>query len=344
MTRSLAAPLLSVLLISSAALAAEDTPDATRAARVVRAQGSALGADVELTVAVPTDVDGRMATAHLEDALKEMRRVGQLLDPSRADGALAQLAASAGASPVPLEAEVFTLLDEAMRVARLTRGAVDPTAAVLADIWRFEAGSTPPSEEQLKPRVGLVSYKDLALDPATRTAKLERAGMRVDLTSVTRGYALNRAAALLESRGVRDFVLSIGGDLVVRGKKGGAAWTIGLQDPRAPGHWAALQAAGAVMTTSDHERSYTHEGKRVHDVVDPRTGRPGALVRSATVVAGDAITADLLSRALFLLGPKAGLRLVQRTKGAEGVVVTADNKVKMTTGLSKSLRYRPPSD
>jgi thiamine biosynthesis lipoprotein len=155
-----------------------------------------------------------------------------------------------------------------------------------------------------------------------------------------------RAAAVLEQKGVTDFVIAASGDLIVRGTRGARPWMVGVQDPRAAGHFAALGApsSAAVMTTGDYEEFFFDGGVRYHNVIDPRTGQPATKCRSVTVVAKDALTAEGLSRAVFVLGAKDGMALVERLKGVDAVVVTSDNKVVLSKGLRNSLQHRPPTD
>ena len=98
------------------------------------------------------------------------------------------------------------------------------------------------------------------------------------------------------------------------------------------------------MTSGDYEKYFFLDGKRMHNVIDPRTGRPARGLRSVTIVADDAIVADAFSTAVFVLGPKEGMRLVERTKGVEAILVTDKNEVKLSRGLRDRVRSRPPTD
>lgn len=317
--------------------------------RVVRVARELFGTEVTALVAVRGDEQARLAAGHVEDAFRELKRIEALTDEARESSDVARVNAAAGGEPVVVSPEVFSLASEALRVARLSKGAFDPTFAAVSDLWSFPAhgeGEGKAAEEAaLKERLALVGYRDVKADEAARTLQLARKGQRMDLGGLTKGYALDRAAALLDERGYQNFVLAAGGDLVVRGKRGGRPWKVGIQDPRATGHFAALEATpGAVMTTGDYERFFEHGGKRLHHVLDPRTGAPAEGVRSATVVAADGMTADALSTALFVLGEKRGLRLINKLRHTEAVLVTADNRVVVSRGLEKRLRWRPPTD
>lgn len=359
-----ASPLLA-LVLSGAVLAEpageqpRDTGEARDAAvlaegplapRAVRRAREIFGVEVQGMALARSDAHARELEEHLEAALVEMERIARLVDPAREDSEVSRLNQAAGREPVVVSEELFSLLREAKRVAELSGGAFDPTLAPLAAVWeltRSEDGQAParPSDEELAARRALVGHRELVLDAARRTAALAREGQAVVLEGIAKGYALERAAASLDERGVKDFLLSAGGDVVVRGSHGERPWRVGIQDPRARGHFAATSiTGGAVMTTGDYERFFIDKGTRFHHVLDPRSGQPARGARSVTVFAADGATADALSRAVFVLGPKRGLALVQRLKGVEAVVVTDENKVLVSKGLEKDLRWRPPTD
>ncbi|MBM4280813.1 MAG: FAD:protein FMN transferase [Deltaproteobacteria bacterium] len=299
------------------------------------------------------------AVAAVDAAFDEGVRVVTSLATDRHDAPLARVNAAAGHEAVTVGAEVLDVLLTLRRLAQLSRGAYDPTAAIYDDAWPSPAGTgsstaTLPSRAELARRRRFVSFLDLALDPVTGTAKLVRDGARVDVAAVQKARVLDRMRAALVERGVTDFVLSSGGDVVVGGRRGDRPWRVGVQDPRGPDPFLALPVdpailGGAVMTVSDNEDYFVTGGARYHSVLDPRTGLPSTRCRSVTVFADDALFAEALARAVFVLGDKDGLALVARVPGAQAVVVTADNRVALTRGLAtmaaaQVLQQRAPTD
>ena len=337
--------------------------------RVGRAFPLASGAGADLTVEVlVASADGE---AHGNAALDEVERVLTLFDARRDDSPLGRLNQSAGKEAQVIDPEVFGVLTSLQRVARLSKGAYDVTSAVFDDAWSFGAAETaeaadPKTEkergrEKERPQKSeidrlrqLVAVDDLVLDPVARTARLKKAGSRVDLHSVVAGHALDRARAVLLGRGVVDFVLSVNGDVVVNGMKGDRPWMVGVQDPRAIGPFLTLpvdgkELGGAVMTSSDNDSFFIIGGSRYHSILDPRSGLPGTRSRSVTVLFDEAVVAEALSRAVFILGAAEGMKLIERLPGANAVIVTADNRVVLSKGLQKlakaqTLQQRPPTD
>lgn len=311
-------------------------------------------ATVDLVLVGPAVVDPAALAAA---AFDEIARVGAVFAP---DGpTLAGIVAGAGGPPLAIEPEVFAVLVEAARVAKLSKGAFDPTVAALDDLWS-DAATTDgdrrllPAPAIVKARRAVVGVDQLVLDPVRRTARLKTKGARLDVSAAARGYGLDRARGLLIERGATGFVLAVAGDVVVHGtKEGGAPWIVGVQDPRAAGPFMTVASStalgGAVMTAVDTDGAFFVDGVRQHRLLDPRSGEPARRSRSVAVFGGDALTAKCLARAIFALGAKEGLALAARHKGVEVVVVDDKNAVHLSPGLKKrgttgAVHQRPPTD
>ncbi|MCC7074537.1 MAG: FAD:protein FMN transferase [Deltaproteobacteria bacterium] len=360
MTARLLLPVALLLALPTAAAAAPSfAGDPGAGARTVRKNRPVFGTMVEILASAPV-AEGPGASAPFDAAFDEVARVELLVDEDNPRSAVARINAAAGAAPVAVEPELFALLTEAVRLAKLTKGAFDITAAAYDAAWRFGGDAAPsvdpatgegdgraavPSRKDIDRMRALVGVDDLVLDAAARTAQLKRPGSRIGLRAVARAYALERGAAVLEAAGITSFVVSAGGDLVVRGSKGDQPWMVGLQDPRAAGHFAALPVEDRVVTTTgDYEAFFFDGGVRYHNVIDPRTGQPATKCRSVSVIAKQALVAEALSRAVFVLGARDGVALVERLKDVDVVVVTADNRVVTSRAIKDVVQHRPPTD
>jgi len=120
--------------------------------------------------------------------------------------------------------------------------------------------------------------------------------VRIDLGGIGKGYAVDRAAAILRSRGVSDFMIQSGGDLYVAGRRGDRSWRAGIQDPRGPAGsiFAALDLSDSAFSTSgDYERFFMKDGRRYHHIIDPKTGKSPHGVRSVTIIAPENLPASM---------------------------------------------------
>jgi thiamine biosynthesis lipoprotein len=135
-------------------------------------------------------------------------------------------------------------------------------------------------------------------------------------------------------------MIQSGGDMFLAGRRGDRPWRVGIQDPRgAPNTlFAAIEITDAAFSTSgDYERFFIRDGRRYHHILDPATGEPAMRSRSVTIMAKSATVSDGLSTGVFILGAEKGMALIERLEDVEGVIVTADNQVKVSSGLEGRL-------
>jgi thiamine biosynthesis lipoprotein len=292
------------------------------------------------------------ATAHLtawtddapraEDAFDavftELERIESLMSTWRPGSDIVRLNDAAGMHPVPVSPEVLEALGAAIRAGEMTNGAFDVTFGALSGIWKFDhdQDNRIPPRSEIQARLPLIDYRNLKIDAAQRTAFLTRPGMRAHLGGIGKGYAIDRAASLLRSRGVHDFMIQFGGDLYVAGRRGDRAWRLGIRHPRGPADraFAAIDLSDSAFSTSgDYERFFERDGRRYHHIIDPRTGEPARGTRSVTIVTPTATLADALSTGVFVLGPVAGMALIEKLPDVEGVIVDDESRVMVSTGI-----------
>ena len=302
-----------------------------------------------LRVAAWTADAGR-ARAAIEAVFAEFERLESLMSVWRDGSDIRRLNEAAGRRPVPVSPEVREVLAIARQMSEWTGGKFDVTFAALSDLWKFDhdQDNRIPDAAEVQARLPLIDYRALEVDDRAGTAFLRREGMRAHLGGIGKGYAIDRAAAMLRARGFRDFLIQAGGDMYVGGLNNDRPWRLGIQDPRGPaGRTFALidLSDGTFSTSGDYERAFVKDGRRYHHIIDPRTGEPAGGCRSVTIVADRAVIADGLSTGIFLLGPDEGMKLVRRLPHVDAVIVTAANQVLITPGLKDRLaRVSDPTD
>jgi thiamine biosynthesis lipoprotein len=239
---------------------------------------------------------------------------------------LSQLATQAG-RPVPVSAILYEAVQFALLVAEETGGAFDPTVGHRMEARGFDRNHrTGKRTRAVIASDDDVSYRDVLLDPDSRTITLRRP-LTLDLGAVAKGLAVDTAARELEI--FTDFAIDAGGDLYLGGSnQHGAPWSAGIRHPRRErGLIASLRVSNqAVCTSGDYER-------RDH-ILNPQNGASAVEVASATVVAPRAMLADALATAVFVLGPQEGIHLLNRV-GVEGLIVTPDLERHETGGLRR---------
>jgi thiamine biosynthesis lipoprotein len=307
-----------------------------------------MGTELHLTALA---TDRAVAEAAFSEVFSEFDRLEDLMSVWRDGSDIVRLNAAAGDHPVPVSPDVRDALVTANQVSEWTNGTFDVTFAALGDLWKFDTqnkDNTVPDPREVAKRLTLINYRDLQVDEKAGTAFLRRKGMRVNLGGIGKGYAVDRAVEILRKRGLENFMIQAGGDLYVSGQKGDRPWRLGIRDPRGPADkiFAALDLSNGTFSTSgDYERFFLKDGRRYHHIIDVRVGQPARECRSVTLVTDRAVIADALAKGVFILGPEAGMALIERLPHVEGVIVSAKNEVLVSSGLKDRLvRLAPPTD
>ena len=240
--------------------------------------------------------------------------------------------------------ETFFVINKAVYYANLSEGAFDPTVGPLVDLWAIgtpQARIPPP--EEINQVLKLVDFRQITLNEKTATIFLPKAGMELDLGAVAKGYAVGRAVDVLRQKGITSAKIDAGGDIMVMGTKpGGQPWRLGIKHPRGKDKLLATLTAvnENLVTSGDYQRFFMDQGRRYHHIFDPRTGYPVRDLISATIVTGDPLLGDILSTAVFVLGPQKGLALTGGIKGTGVIMVTPEGKVLLSPGLEKRVNLR----
>jgi thiamine biosynthesis lipoprotein len=306
-----------------------------------------MGSELKLT-AWTADEPG--AAAAFQDVFDEFDRLDRMMSVWKPESEIVRLNAAAGDHPVPISPEMVEVLGIARRISEWTAGKFDVTFGALSNLWKFDQDQddTIPDPQEVKRRLPLINYRDLVVDERAGTAFLARKGMRAHLGGIGKGYAVERSVKILRARGLRDFLIQAGGDLYAGGRHGDRPWRLGINDPRGPGgvSFGTVELSDATFSTSgDYERFFIKDGIRYHHIIDPDTGEPARGCRSVTIVAASPALADGLSTGVFLLGPSAGMALIERLPEVEGVIVSAKNEVLVSSGLrGRFVLLAPPRD
>ncbi|MDQ7794713.1 MAG: FAD:protein FMN transferase [bacterium] len=289
--------------------------------------------------AMDTVVAIRVPAGHepaARQALAELNRLERIFDRHDPASEVARVNAGAG-DWVAVGPEVMEVLALVEDMAAVTGGLFDVTVGPLLELWGF-GGETArvPGPAELARALDLVGGRLVELDRAGGRVRLARQGMVIDLGGVAKGYAIDRAARVLRDRGVDYGLVEVGGDIYLfGGRSGDRPWRVGVEHPRHGGEMLGRIHLweGAVATSGDYQRFFMEGGERYHHILDPRTGRPGRQAQLATVVGPSVAEVDILSTALFLMGPEWGLEVLEGLPGIEGIIVDKDGGVRVSSGL-----------
>jgi thiamine biosynthesis lipoprotein len=238
---------------------------------------------------------------------------------------LMQLCHNSNGQWVKVSEDLFRVLARSQEMAQRSEGAFDVTVGQLVRLWRRARRTAElPSPERIKQALELTGYRKLHLDEKSRSVRLERAGMLLDLGGIAKGYAADEAIKLLKSYGIDQALVAAGGDIVVTNPPPAAkGWTIGIasfDSPNKPPTIYLLLHDAAVSTSGDAEQHVEIQGVRYSHIVDPKSGQALTGHSSVTVVAADGTTSDSLATAVSVLGPERGLKLVDSMKAAALII------------------------
>ena len=305
-TSTLHRVLLAVCLLSVGACGPAPAPSAT-----VEFSGPTMGTTWSVKVVPPAggltaDAAGDIATS-IRDILD---RIDTLMSTWKPESELSRFNASASTEPFAVAPETWDVFEWSARIHDETGGAFDPTIGPLIDAWGFgvDRDIDPPDEATVTRLMATTGMSLIELDPAGRWVRKLEPGVRVDFSAIAPGYAADRIADDLARRGLGNFLVDVGGELVGRGtNERGEPWRIGIERPRQVGREVARVVPvidQALATSGDYRNFREVDGERFTHILDPRVGRPvHHTLASVTVLAGSGVRADALATALMVLGP-----------------------------------------
>lgn len=294
-------------------------------------QQAIMGTEITVTLWHQDPVEGESA---VDAVMAEMRRIDATLSPYIASSELARVNATAAKHPVKLSDELSYLLDKSLYFSAISHGAFDITFASVG--WYYDyRNHQQPSDAQTKSLLPAVNYRLLQFDRPGKTVKFGHRDLRIDLGGIAKGHAVDRAITLLRGKGVAHATVSAGGDSRLLGDKLGRPWLIGIKNPRLRGDEKSEVVITmplsdlAVSTSGDYERYFIDEqsGRRIHHIINPKTGKSAEQVVSVTVLGPQGVDTDALSTTVFVLGVEQGLALINGLPQFDCVIIDRQGKV-----------------
>ena len=282
---------------------------------------------------------------------------------------LCTLNKNAGGDPIKVSSKLVDFLLYAKELYTLTNGEMNIMMGAVLRLWhdaRTDGGYIP-SPESLTEASKHVSFDFLEIDKENNTVRITDKNARIDVGALGKGYATEKAAKHLESKGIKSYVLSIGGNIRLIGTKpNGEGWGTGINNPkyREPDNSICMYAWMHVdenednicdscktpkfatkitisdtscVTSGDYERYFTVGGKKYHHIIDKDTLMPADYFSSVTIITANSGLADCLSTALFCMSYEEGLALVEKIGGVEVFWIYNDGTTKMTKGFEALL-------
>jgi len=294
----------------------------------------AMGTIIEITVLDTTEAE---ANAALEAGFAEINRISAGFWEGNPQGAIYAFNHRT-TDAVVMPREILELIARSQDYSGMLGGAFDITIGTILPLYRFKGDSLkPPDEDQLRKLLPYIDSRSLTISLEKETLAGKYRPTMIGLGAVAKGYGVDKAIEAIAKYKVAGALVNAGGDLRALPRPDGRKWRVGIQNPRQGD--AILKVveidSGAVVTSGDYEKFFMYNGKRIHHLLNPRTGFPADSSQSTTVIAPNAEQADAMATGLFVLGPSAGLKALANFPGCEALWIRADGQVVQSAGFEK---------
>jgi len=293
-----------------------------------------MGSRFEITVVAQ---DSLKAEADIDLAVAEITRIEKLISSWDPNSQTSAINRNAGIKPVPVAQELYDLIKRAKVISELTDGAFDISYASMDALWKFDGSMTKmPDSTSVKTSVKKVGYRNIILDPSDHSVFLKLPGMKIGFGAIGKGYAADKAKALLMENEVSAGIINASGDMSTWGKQpDGSTWKVAITNPMNKNNAFALLPIeeGAVVTSGNYEKFVTFNGTRYSHIIDPRTGYPSSGIISATVFAPKAELADALATSVFVMGKEAGLDRINQLPNIECILIDDQGNISTSKNI-----------
>ena len=295
------------------------------------------------------DSDEKRADAAMSAVLREfdrMHRAYHAWEPSELTALNEALARGEACEVSP---ELAAMLLEAQHMAATGDGLFDPAIGALIELWGFHTDNFVPTRPDPAALAALKAAHPRMSDVVIEDRRISsrNPAVKIDLGGYAKGYALDRAAAILREQSIHNALINIGGNILALGSKGGQPWRVGIQHPRQPAPLATmpLYDGEAVGTSGDYQRYFELDGVRYAHLLDPRTGEPARATQALTVLVSPrphvGTLSDAASKPAYLAGD--GWRGQTRHFGIDQALrVRADGQIEITRALRARLTFPVP--
>ena len=272
-----------------------------------------MGTIFRIEMYAPSDAKASRAA---EAAFDRAEQLEQIMSDYRADSELSRLMRDGHAAPFPVSSDLYSVLAKSLWVSRISQGSFDVSIAPLVDLWRTaRKDKRLPDPAEIAKAKALVDYRNIELDPVHYTVFLKRAGMKLDLGAIGKGYAADQMLAVLQSQGIHRALVVAGGEVVTsEPPPGSSGWKVRIDTADSDAGVAPctlLLKGHAVSTSGDEHQFLDVNGHRYSHVINSRTGWALEGKSSTTVIARDSTTADALATAFSTMSVPDGIRVAQ---------------------------------
>lgn len=287
-----------------------------------------MGSRFDITVVAENETIG---DNYIDLAINEISRIEKLISSWDTNSQTSEINRNAGIKPVVVHKELFQFIQRCLKISKLTDGAFDISYASMDKIWHFDGSMTEmPSEIEIKKSVEKVGYQNIILNEENSSVFLKLEGMKIGFGAIGKGYAADKAKALLIEKGVTAGIINASGDLNTWGTQpGGKDWMVAIVNPlnrEKVFSWMPVKNS-SVVTSGNYEKYVKFNNVLYTHIIDPRTGYPATGILSVSIFTKTAELADALATSIFVMGKETGLNFINQLKGVECIIVDENNNI-----------------
>jgi len=299
----------------------------------VSSEQAIMGTRIHVELWQDKNIDGQSA---IDAVMTEMHRIDELMSPYIKASELYRINQLASRQEFGISSEMFKLISRSIEFSRLTEGAFDITYASVGHLYNYREHIRP-DNSAIQKQLDKIDYHNIVLNSKRQTIRFTRAGVFIDLGGIAKGYAVDNGIKILQQHGIKNAIVSAGGDSRILGNRHGRPWVMGIRNPRKhDGLLTRLPLWDTALSTSgDYERYFIEEGVRYHHIIDPKTGDSARELRSVTIIGPDAITTDALSTSLFIMGIERGMALANKLPDIDAIMIDSKGRFFYSNGLQE---------
>ena len=293
-----------------------------------------MGSRFDITVVASNEKEGNK---YIDSAIFEIARIEKLISSWDVNSETSLINKLSGIQPIKVDKELFDLIERSIAISTLTNGAFDISYASMDRIWKYDGSMREmPSEEKISNSIKKVGYKNIIIDKEAQTVFLKLKGMKIGFGAIGKGYAADKAKALLIEKGAKAGIINASGDLNAWGKQAnGKDWMVAITNPLNKNKvfsWLPINDS-AIVTSGNYEKFVSFNGIRYSHIIDPRTGYPSTGIISTSIMTSNAELADAISTSVFVMGVETGLDFINQLKGVDCIIIDEQNKIHTSNNI-----------
>ena len=296
-----------------------------------------MGSRFDITVVASNEKEGN---EYIDSAIFEIARIEKLISSWDVNSETSLINKLSGIKPIKVDKELFDLIERSIAISTLTNGAFDISYASMDRIWKYDGTMREmPSEEKISSSIKKVGYQNIIIDKEAQTVFLKLKGMKIGFGAIGKGYAADKAKALLIEKGAKAGIINASGDLNAWGKQAnGKDWMVAITNPLNKNKvfsWLPINDS-AIVTSGNYEKFVSFNGIRYSHIIDPRTGYPSTGIISTSIMTSNAELADAISTSVFVMGVETGLDFINQLKGVDCIIIDEQNKIHTSNNIKLS--------